>query len=77
VYRLKNLDFLSDHVNYVNILFSVCLHKHRWKNFDFESKRLQNLAKGLSPAYLRLGGTDADFAIFKEKCDESDLQKNR
>jgi hypothetical protein len=51
--------------------------QHRWKNFDFESRRLQNLAKGLAPAYLRLGGTDADFTVFEETCDDVDLKNNR
>jgi hypothetical protein len=51
--------------------------QHRWKNFDFESRRLQNLAKGLAPAYLRLGGTDADFTFFEESCDDVDLKNNR
>jgi len=32
---------------------------------------LQNLAKGLSPGYLRLGGNAANFAIFEEKCQET------
>ena len=30
------------------------------------SKAVQLLASALSPCYLRMGGTDADFLIFKE-----------
>ncbi|XP_046859352.1 heparanase-like [Xenia sp. Carnegie-2017] len=33
-------------------------------NFDFSSIKLQTLAKGLSPAYLRIGGTNGDFLLF-------------
>ena len=32
--------------------------------FPSSSQRLHTLAAGLSPAYIRLGGTDADFLIF-------------
>lgn len=31
----------------------------------FSSERLNSLAHGLSPAYLRLGGNAADFLIFQ------------
>lgn len=30
----------------------------------FRSVKIQTLAAGLSPSYLRIGGTDADFVIF-------------
>ena len=50
---------------------SVAIDSHvvaeRWKNFDFHSERVLNMAKALSPAYLRLGGTAADLLTFKEK----------
>ena len=36
-----------------------------WKHFSFTSRRVQNLAKGIQPAYLRLGGTAADLARFE------------
>jgi heparanase 1 len=39
----------------------------KWRNFDFDLNRLQEMAKALSPAYLRLGGTAADLLIFDEK----------
>ena len=38
------------------------LRKH-WKNFDF-STRIFTLAKALSPAFVRFGGTDEDFVTF-------------
>ena len=39
----------------------------KWKNFDFDSKRVLKMAQALSPAYLRLGGTAADLLYFKEQ----------
>ena len=48
---------------------SVALDSHivaeGWKNFDFKSPRVLNMARALSPAYLRLGGTAADLLFFK------------
>ncbi|CAG7829420.1 unnamed protein product [Allacma fusca] len=35
-----------------------------WKNIDLENKQLVYLAKNLHPAYLRIGGTDADIIQF-------------
>ena len=50
---------------------SVAIDSHvvaeRWKNFDFHSDRVLNMAKALAPSYLRLGGTAADLLTFKEK----------
>ena len=39
------------------------LSKH-WKGFDFSNKGVQNMARSLSPAYLRIGGTAEDFLTF-------------
>ena len=33
----------------------------------FSSPRVQTLMKGLSPAYLRLGGTSADYVVFSNE----------
>ena len=47
---------------------SVAIDSHvvaeRWKNFDFHSEKVRNMASALSPAYLRLGGTAADLLTF-------------
>ena len=37
-----------------------------WKQLDFSNRRVINMAKALSPAYVRLGGTGADLAIFND-----------
>lgn len=39
----------------------------KWRHFRFKSKKLINLARGLSPCYFRLGGTAADLALFQEE----------
>ena len=39
---------------------------HHWPHVNFTSERLFNLAKGLSPAFLRVGGTNEDFLIYDE-----------
>ena len=39
------------------------------------SSRVHTLMKGLSPAYLRLGGTSADYLVFSNETDEG-LQKS-
>ena len=37
-----------------------------WKQLDLNNRRVINMAKALSPAYVRLGGTGADLAIFND-----------
>ncbi|XP_038046652.1 heparanase-like [Patiria miniata] len=51
---------------FLSVGFTVGDLSQHWKDDDLGSRRLQNLAKGLSPAYLRLGGSRANFATFKE-----------
>ncbi|CAG5116818.1 unnamed protein product [Candidula unifasciata] len=36
----------------------------RWKQYDFQSLKFQNLAAALAPIDVRLGGTYSDFMIF-------------
>jgi heparanase 1 len=45
----------------------------RWKEFDFQSPRLMNLAAALTPCDVRFGGTYADFLIFDPDGEESNL----
>ena len=37
-----------------------------WKKLDLNNERVINMAKALSPAFIRLGGTGADLATFNE-----------
>ena len=47
---------------------SVAIDSHvvaeRWKNFDFHSEKVLNMAAALAPSYIRLGGTAADLLTF-------------
>ena len=37
-----------------------------WSDINFTAPRIINMAKGLNPAMLRVGGTSADFLLFNE-----------
>ncbi len=56
---------------FLSLGIDVNLVRNRWQTFDFHSTRLRTLAKGLSPSYLRLSGTDADRLIYKP--DDNDI----
>ena len=54
---------------FLNLVFAICSFLFSFcqtKPLELlnSSVKLKNLASGLSPAILRLGGTDADFLIF-------------
>ena len=53
---------VSDHFLSVT-LDAGGIHNH-WSIINLTSPRILNLAKGLSPATLRVGGTSQDFVIF-------------
>ena len=37
----------------------------KWSGIDFNAAKVINMAKALSPAYVRVGGTPGDFLIFR------------
>ena len=39
---------------------------NNWSEINFTAPRVINMAKGLNPAMLRVGGTSADFLLFNE-----------
>ena len=49
---------------YLSLGLDVNLIRHRWVTFNFTSQRLITMAKALSPAYIRVSGTDADRMLF-------------
>jgi heparanase 1 len=55
---------------------SVAIDSHvvaeRWKNFDFHSEKVLNMASALAPAYIRLGGTAADLLTFAPNDEEDE-----
>ena len=74
-YLTVDLDtaILTTDERYLSLGMDSNLIRDRWKNFDFYSRRLMTLARGLSPAYLRLSGTDADRMIFDPNADNCEL----
>ena len=50
---------------FLSIAIDSHLIAERWKDFDFSSKRVLNMARALAPAYLRIGGTAADLLTFR------------
>ncbi|KAL3863630.1 hypothetical protein ACJMK2_005380 [Sinanodonta woodiana] len=51
---------------FVGVTFDTGLVENHWETFNPRSKSVQTLAKALSPSYLRVGGTPADFLIFQD-----------
>ncbi|XP_048250306.1 heparanase-like isoform X2 [Haliotis rufescens] len=49
---------------FVAVTLDSHLIQEGWQKFDFGSEKLVNLAHGLAPCYLRLGGTAADLLTF-------------
>lgn len=42
------------------------IRNKEWETIDFTSTRMQNLARALTPAMLRVGGTAQDFLYFQD-----------
>ena len=57
---------------FLSVAIDSSIMKDHWPHVNFTSDRLFNLARGLSPAFLRIGGTAGDFLIYD---DSQDLQK--
>lgn len=70
--ELTNLDVVVDlqHVlsttgpKFVGVTIDASFFRQEWKRFDVYNKTLQNLARGLAPSFIRVGGSAADFLIF-------------
>lgn len=50
--------------NFINVAIDSGVIRRNWENLQLNSTKVQTLAAGLAPCYLRVGGTDADFLIF-------------
>ena len=57
---------------FLSVAIDSGIMMHDWPYVNFTSERFFNLAKGLSPAFLRIGGTAEDFLIYD---DSQGLQK--
>ncbi len=55
---------------FLSVAVDVGTLNKNWGNFSFGSAKLNTLTKAISPAYLRLGGTAADYLVFKRQCDD-------
>ena len=42
-----------------------------WSGITFTAQRIINMARGLVPAMLRVGGTSGDYLIFNSTSDET------
>ncbi len=49
---------------FLSITIDADAIRYNWDNVNFSMPRMINLAKGLSPAMLRVGGTYQDFLLF-------------
>lgn len=58
VHRVVNSKF-------INVAIDTGVVRHHWETFNPKSTRVKTLAAALAPSYLRVGGTEADFLIFK------------
>ena len=61
---------------FLSLAIGSRLVAENWKNFDFKSTKLLNMAKALSPAYFRLGGTSADLLYFKKHHKKAKMVEN-
>ncbi|KAH9514040.1 hypothetical protein Btru_030058, partial [Bulinus truncatus] len=49
---------------FLSVTLGASETKNRSRGLDFNSSKVQSMARALSPAYVRVGGTEADFLIF-------------
>lgn len=51
---------------FLSVAITVGLIREHWPHISFTSEKFLTLAKGLSPAFLRVGGTTEDFLIYDD-----------
>ena len=72
-----NLDRAVFTVNekFLSVAIDSGILRHHWSPYvNFTSEKLYTLAKGLSPAFLRIGGTSEDFLIYDDSKDFQTFQ---
>ena len=60
---------------FLSVAIDTGIMRRHWQPLNFSSARFFTLAKGLSPAYLRIGGTSEDFLIYIGSLTAVDLHK--
>ncbi|KAK6174495.1 hypothetical protein SNE40_017760 [Patella caerulea] len=58
---------------FVGVCVDSVTIRYRWGNMNFTSPKLLTLAKGISPSYLRIGGTPCNYVIFNKTQHTSQL----
>ncbi|XP_055955935.1 heparanase-like [Patella vulgata] len=56
---------------FVGVTLDSGLIVQRWKTFNLTSQKVLTLAKGISPSYLRIGGTACDRLVFNRTNDHA------
>jgi len=51
---------------FLSVAIDSGIMMNHWPHVNFTSEKLFNLARGLSPAFLRIGGTAGDFLIYDD-----------
>ena len=51
---------------FLSVAMGADVMKDHWRQVNLTSEKFFTLAKGLSPAFLRIGGTSEDFAIYDD-----------
>ncbi|CAG2214528.1 HPSE [Mytilus edulis] len=58
----RAVQIVSD--KYLSIAIDTGIIRHNWERLNFSSIKVESLARALSPCYLRVGGSEADFMKF-------------
>ncbi|XP_013383152.1 heparanase isoform X2 [Lingula anatina] len=58
--------------NFVSFAFGDSAIKRHWKQIDLRSQKIQELARALSPSFLRQGGTESSFFLFDPNAEHQD-----
>ncbi|CAH3030151.1 unnamed protein product [Porites evermanni] len=51
---------------FLSVAIDASMMRNHWPHINFTSEKFYTLARGLSPAFLRVGGTSADFLIYND-----------
>lgn len=49
------------------------IRNKQWETINFTSTRMQNLARALTPAMLRVGGTSQDYLYFQDNVEYNEV----
>ncbi|XP_070206932.1 heparanase-like [Littorina saxatilis] len=58
----QSLSTISDH--FIGVTIDMAMVKNNWETLDFNSGKVQNMARALTPTFFRLGGGAADAVTY-------------